>query len=198
MEFCEACCEESLKLEADAAGEWIDSTSNLSPVDSPQFEDMLSNISEVPQFNGYEELQEHRTVCCELSLDERQVKIPAVLAKVADQGVNWKPLSGGINTAGLSVCNSAKCDFMYMKPGSQAPRHTHRGFEITLVLDGNFSDELGSYRPGDFIFRLGKDIHTPKTEEGCLCFSVLDNPLTFTSGLSRLLNPIQRFTFSRG
>ncbi|MEX2470480.1 MAG: hypothetical protein WD396_12050 [Pseudohongiellaceae bacterium] len=31
----------------------------------------------------------------------------------------------------------------------------------------------------------------------CLCFAVLDSPLTFTRGLARLLNPILRYRFNR-
>ena len=86
---------------------------------------------------------------------------------------------------------------MYMKPGSQAPRHKHHGLEVTLVLDGTFHDELGEYNPGDFILRRGNEVHTPQSDEGCLCFSVLDSPLIFTSGFSRLLNPFQKYFFNR-
>ena len=84
-----------------------------------------------------------------------------------------------------------------MKPGSQTPVHKHQGTETTLVLDGSMTDELGEYGKSDFIFRTNNDTHQPRTEDGCLCFSVLDSPLTFTKGLARLLNPINRLRFQR-
>ena len=56
---------------------------------------------------------------------------------------------------------------------------------------------MGHYVPGDFIRRSSTDKHTPASDEGCLCFAVLDRPLTFTSGFARLLNPIQTLMFNR-
>jgi len=56
---------------------------------------------------------------------------------------------------------------------------------------------LGHYRPADFVVRTAKDLHQPASEEGCLCFAVLDSPLTFTKGLARLLNPFIRYRFRR-
>ncbi|MGL5391190.1 MAG: ChrR family anti-sigma-E factor, partial [Shewanella sp.] len=32
--------------------------------------------------------------------------------------------------------------------------------------------------------------HAPTTKSGCLCYTVLNAPLHFTKGLSKLLNPI--------
>ena len=69
------------------------------------------------------------------------------------------------------------------------PQHNHKGFELTLLLDGSFSDEMGTYHKGDFIWLNNQHNHKPFSEEGCLCFTVADDALEFTQGLSKLLNP---------
>ena len=104
---------------------------------------------------------------------------------------------GGINQARLDIDTETQCEFIYMSPGSQTPMHKHQGNEITLVLDGSFSDVAGTYEPADFIVRSGKGEHQPVSEKGCLCFAVLDSPLTFTQGVARLLNPINRYRFRK-
>ena len=128
---------------------------------------------------------------------DHSVRLPKVLAKIASEGLVWKKLAGGINQASVALDDETQCEFLYMKPGSQVPVHKHQGKEVTLVLDGSFSDELGKYGPADFVVRDTSHTHQPASEEGCLCFAVLDSPLTFTSGLARLLNPFLKYRFKR-
>lgn len=74
--------------------------------------------------------------------------------------------------------------------GGNVPEHTHKGYELTLLLSGEFSDEKGRYVPGDFIMLDASHTHTPITETGCLCFTVANAPQHFTQGFNKLLNPI--------
>jgi putative transcriptional regulator len=66
-----------------------------------------------------------------------------------------------------------------------------------LVIDGEFSDGIGNYDSGDFMLMNDNHKHTPHSEsdEGCLVFSVVDQPLHFTSGIARLLNPFSHLFF---
>ncbi|QYK03717.1 ChrR family anti-sigma-E factor [Shewanella zhangzhouensis] len=84
----------------------------------------------------------------------------------------------------------ARSSLLHIAAGGEIPEHTHKGQEITLLLHGHFSDEMGDYAPGDFMVTDARHQHTPKTLDGCLCFTVVDAPLHFTKGLSKLLNPI--------
>jgi putative transcriptional regulator len=45
--------------------------------------------------------------------------------------------------------------------------------------------------------RTKEHIHRPASDEGCLCFSVLDSPLTFTKGLARFMNPFLEYKFRK-
>ena len=212
LEYCDECRQASNKLNAELASEWLaaepvrsrgsegvrgaESAANQT-TDFGNIESMLDKITRRPQTTSVSRVDTLRSKPVELHMHERSVKLPRVLAKVAENGVVWRKLAGGINTAKLTLDRDAQCDFMYMKPGSQAPSHTHHGVEVTLVLDGTFEDEFGEYMPGDFVLRQSDQTHTPRSDEGCLCYSVLDSPLLFTSGWSRLLNPFQRYLFNR-
>jgi len=83
-----------------------------------------------------------------------------------------------------------RASLLHIDAGGEIPEHTHTGFELTLLLDGEFSDEDGHYVPGDFMMLDGRHNHTPKTIEGCLCFTVVSSALHFNKGISKLLNPI--------
>ena len=79
----------------------------------------------------------------------------------------------------------------HIKAGGRIPEHTHRGSEMTLVLEGGFSDADGSYHQGDFLLRQPGDIHAPTAvqSEDCICLAVLDSPLKFTGWPYRWMNP---------
>jgi putative transcriptional regulator len=84
---------------------------------------------------------------------------------------------------------------LHIDPQGTVPAHTHKGFELTLLLDGCFTDELGSYSKGDFIWLNKSHTHTPETKNGCLCYTVSSDALHFTKGLARILNPIGNFIY---
>jgi len=214
IEYCDECRQASSRINAELAREWLaaepvrgtesaasGSRSFEHTADkTPRFSNsraMLDQITSQPQIVTLNNVGANSDKPVELHMHERSVKLPRVLAKAAEKGVVWRKLAGGINTARLTLDTGSQCDFMYMKPGSQAPSHTHYGVEVTLVLDGTFEDELGEYMRGDFVLRQSDQTHTPRSDEGCLCYSVLDSPLLFTSGWSRMLNPFQRYLFNR-
>lgn len=79
---------------------------------------------------------------------------------------------------------------LHIDKEGEVPTHTHKGFELTLLLEGSFEDEMGTYHKGDFIWLDGEHTHQPITKEGCLCLTVVNDALHFTQGFSKLLNPI--------
>ncbi len=87
---------------------------------------------------------------------------------------------------------SARVALQKIKAGAKVPMHTHRGNELTVVLKGGFSDELGVYHAGDYIARDPSHKHSPTAlqNEDCVCLTVLDAPMKFTGPLMRWLNPL--------
>jgi len=82
-----------------------------------------------------------------------------------------------------------------IEAGGSIPEHTHNGYEITLLLEGSFKDDMGEYVAGDFIVLDGKHQHQPMSELGCLCYTVVSDSLHFTQGINKLLNPIGSFIY---
>ncbi|MEX2469472.1 MAG: ChrR family anti-sigma-E factor, partial [Pseudohongiellaceae bacterium] len=211
VELCTSCRELAGALEAEATRSWLqdpqaesvshsqsDSQSGFqSGFQSDSQSDFAALIESIVATPQQREARRDGSAVSEIHMHECSVTLPRVLAKIASDGLVWKKLAGGINQAAVSLDDETQCEFIYMKPGSQVPIHRHQGNEITLVLEGSFSDELGAYRPSDFVLRDRSHHHQPVSEEGCLCFAVLDSPLTFTRGLARLLNPILRYRFNR-
>jgi len=191
IEYCSTCQRASSELETQLSEDWQDV-----PVaaDMDSLSAILDNIVQQPQVKVSEPVTEGSK---EITINQRNVARPRVLAKIAAEGLPWKRLTGGISQATVNIDESTKCEFIYMAPGSKTPVHTHRGNEVTLVLDGSFSDEAGEYKTADFVMRDPSHQHQPRTENGCLCFSLLDSPLVLTSGLWPLLNPLNRLMFQK-
>lgn len=123
-----------------------------------------------------------------VSLSYKTVTLPRAL--------NNTPLSkwskfGDVSRSRLDLNEEPmRSSLLDIAPGAVVPMHTHKGFELTLILDGCFEDDMGSYQRGDFIWLDGQHTHSPVTKEGCLCYTVSNDALHFTQGLSKLLNPI--------
>ena len=196
MELCKSCCSKAKELQALAVSAWVDPSmsAQLAEPGESSFSSMVENIVKAPQVKS-EPIQDLPEV--EFEVMNASISLPKVLAKAAAQGLKWQKSPGGISEANLFLDDETQCEFIYMAPGSRAPVHTHGGSETTLILHGSFHDDLGEYTKSDFVVRDSQHQHQPMTEDGCLCFAVLDSPLQFTQGLARLLNPYNRYKFKR-
>ena len=194
LELCDSCRASSRELEAEASDTWLQESGEVSAND---FSKLIKDIVVLAQENPSESRQEEDFPISKIHMHDHSFDLPRVLAKAANDRLEWKRLAGGINQAVIDIDSETQCEFIYMSPGSKTPMHRHEGSEITLVLDGSFSDSSGTYGPADFIVREGEDEHQPVSEEGCLCFAVLDKPLTFTRGLARLFNPLNKYKFRK-
>lgn len=107
----------------------------------------------------------------------------------------WKKVTHTLRTT-LIKTGDPQFEFslLHIKAGGEIPAHDHHGSEMTLVLQGGFSDGSGSYNAGDFIYRHSDDVHAPRAfdDEDCICLAVLDAPLRFTGWKYRWMNPFLR------
>lgn len=189
IDMCRCCRQKLASIEAELAREAM---AEKAPAD-PAFDSMLANILQMPAASGIEvPLQPQK-----LELDGREFVLPRSLQRYASKINGWSHLAGKLWQAKVDLGIDGRADFIYMEKGGSVPEHTHRGSELTLVLDGEFSDGVHDYDTGDFIARDSQHVHTPHTDadEGCLVFSILDKPLHFTSGIARLLNPFSQLFF---
>lgn len=84
-----------------------------------------------------------------------------------------------------------KVRMLRIAAGRGVPRHTHRGVELTLVLQGGFSDATGHFVRGDLESADGALDHRPVADPDgpCLCLAVTSAPLRLTGRLGRLIDP---------
>lgn len=122
-------------------------------------------------------------------------RTPAILQRLMSgdfSDLTWKKITKTLSISYLKTGDpNYEFALYHIKAGGKIPEHTHRGSEMTLVLEGGFSDADGSYDQGDFIFRQATDVHAPTAlqSEDCICLAVLDAPLKFTSWKYRWMNP---------
>ena len=157
----------------------------------PAFEKMLASIMHLPIVDT------KPVVAPRIELDGRFFDVPRPLQRFVKNTGNWSRLLGKVWQAPVDLGDAGMANFIYMEKGGRVPEHTHKGTELTLVVDGEFSDGLADYDSGDFIIMDNEHIHSPHSNavEGCLVFSIVDKPLHFTSGIARLLNPFSHLFF---
>lgn len=110
--------------------------------------------------------------------------------------LTWRRVIRGVEEAQVPCGGTgAKVRMLRIKAGMAMPRHTHEGSELTLVLDGGFTDTIGHYLRGDFAETDPSVDHQPvaDTDGECICLTVTDAPLRLTGALGRFLNPFIKF-----
>lgn len=106
----------------------------------------------------------------------------------------WKSLGLGARQNILLDEREGSVRLLYIPPGQAVPDHSHNGMELTLVLQGSFSDDTGHFGVGDLEIADQDLEHTPIADKGapCICLAATDAPLRFNSLVPRLLQPLFR------
>jgi putative transcriptional regulator len=105
--------------------------------------------------------------------------------------VKWRAVGGGVRQAVLKTKDKTKVRLLSIPGGTAMPDHSHRGLELTLVLQGAFLDEDSRFGPGDVEIATEHLHHTPVAEEGqdCICIAATDAPLRFRGLIPRIAQP---------
>lgn len=122
--------------------------------------------------------------------------LPAPIAEhygLAFDSVPWKRLGPGIWHHRLALSPGVEGDLRLLKisAGRRMPEHGHGGTELTLVLDGAYSDETGEYKRGD-VQDIDDDVeHRPVADHdvGCICLIASEKPARFKGLVERLMQP---------
>lgn len=104
--------------------------------------------------------------------------------------VRWQSLGGGVAHAPIPTATGS-LRLIRVEPGRTLPDHGHTGAELTMVLEGAFSDASGLYRPGDVADLDEEAEHVPRAEDDgvCICLLATESPLRFKRLLHRLILP---------
>ena len=186
---CQSACQE---YQIQLSEEVFDSVQNLAPLDE-SYNQMLSGITDLPAIKTIAPKKVQQSI----ELDGKTFQLPRTLRRYVSSTGNWSRLVGKVWQAPIDLGDMGNAHFIYMENGGRVPEHTHRGSEITLVIDGQYSDGISDYDCGDFTKMNNQHKHQPYSEshDGCLVLSIVDKPLHFTSGIARLLNPFSHLFF---
>lgn len=116
---------------------------------------------------------------------EEFLALPEPLRETALQSFQtnkWQNLTRGIRRLKLVADSQAEVELYRIEPGCTVPRHSHESSEFTLVVAGGFSDETGSFGPGDIGIKGPEDTHQPTGDMDGICYAlaVRDGGLKFT------------------
>lgn len=106
--------------------------------------------------------------------------------------IPWKTKLPGFREYDIGDIDGCHVSMMWIKPGRKMPAHTHDGMELTLVLDGAFSDTKGRFGRGDISIADDSVDHRPMAENdrACIAFAVTDAPLRMTGPLHQRIADI--------
>lgn len=106
--------------------------------------------------------------------------------------VPWRTRMPGFKEYELGDIEGCHVNLFWIKPGRTVPAHTHEGSELSLVLDGAFSDSRGHYGRGDISVADDSVDHRPVADKGqpCIGLAVMDAPLKLTGSFRQLIGDI--------
>lgn len=106
----------------------------------------------------------------------------------------WQRVAPGIAMKPLIArdATDSRLDLIRVAPGRALLEHGHEGAETTCVLQGAFSDGLGTYGPGDCVETDPALSHHPRALAGedCVCLIAVTHHLRPQSWLGRVVRPL--------
>ncbi|WP_244313620.1 ChrR family anti-sigma-E factor [Stappia sediminis] len=108
--------------------------------------------------------------------------------------VPWRTRLPGMKEYKLGEIDGCNVSMLWIRAGMAMPTHTHHGTELTLVLDGGFSDGIGHYIRGDVSYADESVDHKPVADDDgdCICFAVTEGDLQLTGPVGRFFAPFIR------
>lgn len=127
------------------------------------------------------------------------IELPApVKAYVSDlAGARWQWIGPGVRQLDLMHRPRGRdtARMLRIAPGRVLPHHGHAGLELTVVLQGSFTDEQGRFTAGDLAEIDQDGSHQPIADSGedCICIVGTDAPLRFSGFVPRMVGPMMGF-----
>ena len=107
--------------------------------------------------------------------------------------LRWWPVGPGIRQARVGT-GEAMIRLLRIAPGRAVPQHSHGGHEMTMIVSGSYTDEIGRFMPGDVADLDPEVTHQPVSDADtdCICVIATDAPLEFTGWVPRLMQSLVR------
>lgn len=120
------------------------------------------------------------------------VKWPAALrGRLASTGhAPWRKMPAGFRALRIPFEDQSSRVWVVSAPGGRGPlAHAHVADEWTVVLEGGFTDETGTYAAGDFAHMGVGEQHRMIAEEGegCVCLLLVREKPRYVTLMGKLL-----------
>lgn len=126
----------------------------------------------------------------------RRSEVPLPLQRLIGTSLDevpWRRVVPGVMRHRIDLPDTPSSLYMLkIGSGRKMPEHGHGGTEMTLILRGSYSDELGRFQVGD-IADLDEHVeHQPlvDSEDPCICLVATEELTRFKSPISRILQPL--------
>lgn len=127
--------------------------------------------------------------------DTNSFQLPQSLRRFVGHDVDnipWRTKLPGFKEYDLGEIDGCHVNMFWIRPGRTVPAHTHKGYELSIVLDGAFTDERGRFGKGDISIADASVDHRPKAESDrpCIGFAVLDDGVKLTGSWRQLVGDL--------
>ncbi|WP_196160126.1 ChrR family anti-sigma-E factor [Reinekea sp. G2M2-21] len=182
LHFCADCRHHVNEIESTAAV--VFEQQQALSLSTGSFDSLMAKIKQAPQVPAVQE-----------RVAKSPTRFPPVIEKLIKrdtESLTWqKPMKNLRVSRLLKDETGMILGLHHMTSGGRVPHHTHRGNEISVVIEGGFSDEMGSYGPGDFIHLSKEHFHSPQADADgdCWLLSIVEAPVKITGPLGWIVNP---------
>lgn len=122
--------------------------------------------------------------------------VPRPLARFLPTDLNsldWRRIAPGIKRFKLNDQPRREGAFqlLHLAPGVVLSKHSHNDRELTYLVTGSYTDELGRFKAGDIADLDDHATHRPlvDSEEPCIALIATQSPVRFTGVFGKIMQP---------
>jgi putative transcriptional regulator len=125
-------------------------------------------------------------------IEEKSSYLPNALRNFVDDNnlsIQWRYLGPKLRKSLLwTAKDGTKLWMLKAEPGATIPSHSHRGYELTLVLKGSFQDQSYRFERGQVQEADDDTEHdiVINQDDECICLALTQAPLSFSNPLLRV------------
>ena len=162
---------------------------------------MMSELAPTPMLTPAPKLSSRIEITTDegdhvLAAIEQAGDVPAPLSRIVGSdlsSIQWRRLGLGVWHKTLPLSAGAKGDLRLIRvaPGQAMPEHGHGGSELTLILAGSYTDEIGRFGTGDLADLDQAVEHKPMADKvtGCICLIASQESARFKGLFARIVQP---------
>ncbi len=122
--------------------------------------------------------------------------VPRPLARLLPtdlDALNWRRIAPGIKRFKLNdqPRRAGAFQLLHLDPGVVLSDHSHNDRELTYLVKGSYTDELGRFKAGDIADLDNHATHRPlvDSEEPCIALIATQSPVRFTGVFGKIMQP---------